>query len=339
MATLKEIAQKAGVSVMTVSNVVNGKTEKVSKETLERIQSLIKEYNYVPNLNARSLVKNNSQTIVVFVSTFVSHENVFKDPYLSEFFGEIENLIRQNGYYVLIQTIDAIENAATLMKKWKADGAVFISPVSPEKIHQLKQECDCPIVFIDSCDSEETSLTVGINEFKGGFIATKHLLTLGHRKIGIAGYYDKKSAIVQARYQGYIAALKEFGLDEKDAVILHTVTTYEAGLYFGGAIANHEYDITAVFATADLLAIGIMEGARRNGCIVPRDLSVVGFDNLSVSQIVTPKLTSVSQDLKNKAAEAVELLFKAIRKEEIAQPHIICDVQLELRQSVLERVL
>ena len=76
MATLKEIAQKAGVSMMTVSNVVNGKTEKVSKETLGRIQALIKECNYVPNLNARTLVKSTSQTIVVFVSTFVSHENV-----------------------------------------------------------------------------------------------------------------------------------------------------------------------------------------------------------------------------------------------------------------------
>ena len=78
MATLKEIAQKAGVSMMTVSNVVNGKTEKVSKETLGRIQELIKECNYVPNLNARTLVKSTSQTIVVFVSTFVSHENVFR---------------------------------------------------------------------------------------------------------------------------------------------------------------------------------------------------------------------------------------------------------------------
>ncbi|WP_406035031.1 LacI family DNA-binding transcriptional regulator [Treponema saccharophilum] len=337
MATLKEIAQKAGVSMMTVSNVVNGKTEKVSKETLGRIQALIKECNYVPNLNARTLVKSTSQTIVVFVSTFVSHENVFKDPYLAEFFGEIESLIRQNGYYVLIQTIDEIENAATLLKKWKADGAVFLSPVSPEKIRQLKAECAVPMVFVDSADDDETTLTVGINEFKGGFIAAKYLLEAGHRKIGIAGFYDKASSIVQARYAGYVAALAEFGLGEKDAVVLHTVTTYEAGLYFGGAIANHEFDVTAVFATADLLAIGIMEGARRNGCIVPRDLSVVGFDNLSVAQIVTPKLTSVSQDLGNKAAAAVGLLFSAIRKESIAQPHILCDVQLELRQSVLER--
>lgn len=338
MATLKEIAQMAGVSTMTVSNVVNGKTAKVSKETLERIQSLIEECHYVPNLNARSLVKNTSQTIVVFVSTFVSHENVFKDPYLAEFFGEIEGYIRANGYYVLIQTVDALENAANLLEKWNADGAVFISPVSEEKIHELRQSCSCPIVFIDSYDSDPDSLTVGVNEFKGGFIATKYLLTCGHRKIGFAGFYDKSSPVVNERYSGYVAALKEFGLTEKDGVLLHTVTTYEAGLYFGSAIANHEYDVTAVFATADLLALGIMEGARRNGCMVPRDLSVVGFDNLSIGQLVTPKLTSVSQDLKNKAFSAVDLLIRSIKKEPVEQKHIICDVQLEIRQSAFEGI-
>lgn len=338
MVTLKEIAEKAGVSMMTVSNVVNGKTSKVSRETLEKIRLLIEEYNYVPNLNARSLVKKSSHTIVVFASTYVSHENVFKDPYLAEFFGEIESFIRVNGYYVLIQTVDTIQSAPTLLKNWNADGAIFMSPVPTETISWLKKQCPCPIVFIDSYDTDPGTLTVGMDEFKGGYIATKYLLSLGHRRIGIAGFYDESAKIVQERYEGYLAALREFGLGEKDAVILHTVTTYEAGMYFGGTLANHEFDVTAVFATADLLALGIMDGARRNGCAVPRDLSLVGFDNLSLCEIVTPKLTSVSQDLRNKARCAAELLFKAINGAEIESHSIVCDVQLEIRQSVAELV-
>ncbi|MBP3772794.1 MAG: LacI family DNA-binding transcriptional regulator [Treponema sp.] len=334
MATLKEIAQKAGVSVMTVSNVVNGKHSKVSKDTFDYILSLIDKYDYVPNLNARSLVKKSSHTIVVFTSTFVSHGNVFKDPYLSEFFGELESFIRENGYYVLVQTVDALQSAAASLRNWHADGAIFMSPLPAEKIRKIQAQYPCPVVFVDSNDPEPSTLTVGINEFKGGYIATKYLLSQGHRRIGIAGFYDESAKIVQERYKGYVAALKEFGMSESDAVILHTVTTYEAGMKLGSALANHEYDITAVFATADLLALGIMEGARLNGCVIPRDLSLIGFDNLSLCDIVTPKLTSVSQDLRLKARSVVDLLFKSIEGKADSDNKIVCDVQLELRQSV-----
>ena len=150
MATLKEIAKEAGVSIMTVSNVINGNYAKVSKETISNVKEIIKKYNYSPNLNARSLAKRSSKITAIFVNTYFEHENVFKDPYLSELFGEVECFIRSNGYYAIIQSVTDIENASTLLQNWNADGAIFLSPQKEADMNQLIDRNSCPIIFIDS---------------------------------------------------------------------------------------------------------------------------------------------------------------------------------------------
>lgn len=335
MATLKEIAKEAGVSIMTVSNVINGNYAKVSKETISNVQEIIKKYNYSPNLNARSLAKRSSKIIAIFVNTYFEHENVFKDPYLSELFGEVECFIRSNGYYAIIQSVTDIENASTLLQNWNADGAIFLSPQKEADMNQLIDRNSCPIIFIDSYNkSRSDSLIVGIDDYKGGYLATKHLIENGHRKIGFAGYYSKENSVVSQRFEGYRAAMEEHGIPIQDSYLIHTLTTYEAGMDIGKDLANHRNGITAVFATADLLALGIMEGARLNGCMVPKDLSLVGFDNLELCSKITPKLTTVSQNVHNKAKTCVELLVNAIQKKELPNPRIICDVHLEVRETV-----
>ena len=109
MITLQEIADKAGVSRMTVSNVINGKYEKVSKQKKELIEEIIKQYHYVPNLSARSLAKHRSKMIAILVNTFVLDYNIFADPYISSLFGEIETAVRAAGYYTIVQTVDNMQ--------------------------------------------------------------------------------------------------------------------------------------------------------------------------------------------------------------------------------------
>lgn len=334
MATLKDIAKEAGVSIMTVSNVING-NPKVSKQTIELVQKIIRKYDYVPNLSARSLSKKSSKLIAVFINTYHPDENHFKDPYISELFGELEALIRQAGYYAIIRSVETISHVSTLLQNWNIDGAIFLSQQTEEAMEQILSNTNCPIVFIDSysqCNSN--ALTVSVDDLKGGYIATKYLIANGHTKIAFAGCYSETNAIVSHRYEGYRKALAEANIPYSDSYLINTFTRYEDGLNIGRDIANQNYDISAVFATADLLALGIIEGARLNGCMVPNDLSVIGFDNLELCSFVTPKLTTVSQDVKRKANETVQLLFEAIRQEESITPNLTLDVQLEVRQTV-----
>jgi LacI family transcriptional regulator len=334
MANLKDIAREAGVSVMTVSNVINGHHAKVSSQTIELIQELVQKHNYVPNLSARSLSKRSSKIIAIFANRYFSDENLFKDPYLSELFGELEAMIRQAGYYAIIRTVQNLDNVSTLLRNWNVDGAIFLSQQSEESMNQMITNSHCPIVFIDSYHaSNPDALMVGVNDYKGGYIATKHLISNGHRKIAFAGCYSETNPIVSHRFHGYLDALKEADIPYEESFLINTFTRFEDGLKIGREIANKDYDITAVFAAADLLALGIIEGARLNGCLVPKDLSVIGFDNLALCSFVTPKLTTISQDVYKKAEKSVQLLLDAIN-ESIDQHEIILDVQLEVRQTV-----
>jgi DNA-binding LacI/PurR family transcriptional regulator len=337
MANLKDIAKEAGVSVMTVSNVINGHYDKVSAQTVELIQKLIHKYNYVPNLNARSLSKRSSRMIAVFANTYQPGDNIFKDPYLSELFGELESMIRKAGYYAIIRTVENVVNASTLLQNWNVDGAIFMSQQSEESMSQIIENSLCPIVFIDSFHkANPNALTVCVNDYKGGYIATKYLISNGHKRIAFAGCYSESNPIVSRRYDGYRDALKEAGIPYEDSFLINTFTRYEDGLNIGRDIANKQIDITAVFAAADLLALGIIEGARLNGCMVPKDLSVIGFDNLDLCSFVTPKLTTISQDVHKKAEQAVNLLLDAIHEKPQLEHTVTLDVQLVVRQTVQE---
>ena len=334
MATLKDIAKEAGVSVMTVSNVINGNYSKVSKETIALVHKLVKKHNYVPNLSARSLSKKTSKLIAIIINTH-SEQNFLKDPYISELFGELESLIRHAGYYTIIRCVQTNEHISNFIQNWNADGAIFLCQQTEDAIAQIASQTKCPVVFIDSHYKKASNIaTVNINDFKGGYIATKHLIACGHRNIAFAGYYDNSNRIVSQRYEGYRKALEEAGITYQDEYLIRTLTRYEDGVTIGRDLANQTSNITAVFASADLLALGIIEGAALNGCIVPKDLSIIGFDNLELCSFVTPKLTTVSQDVKKKAKATSDLLFSMIENNKPDKNTITLDVELEIRQTV-----
>ena len=256
---------------------------------------------------------------------------------MSDLFGEIESAIHEKGYYTIIQTVEEPQNAINLLQNWQADGAIFLSNQSPENMKFLSEYCQCPLVFIDSTNSLLNDyLTIEIDDKKGGYLATKYLIENGHKKIGFAGFLDEKESVIKERYKGYVQAMEEAGYT-KFVNHIQTATSYEEGIKVGKKIAKKKLDLTGVFATADLFALGLIEGAKQNGMNIPKNLSVVGFDNLSLCQFVSPRLTTVSQDIAHKGRAAVELLLKAIKKEEITSRRIICDVKLEEHQTVRKR--
>ncbi len=334
MVTLKDIAAEAGVSIMTVSNVINGKTAKVSEENRRKINELIEKYHYVPNLSARSLSAKSSKIIGVIIPTFDTENNIFTNPYISELFGVIEHAVRKEQYYTMVLSVKTANDITTALKNWNVDGAIFLMPHYDQIVDKIQKESRTPMVFIDSYSTNKSIMKVTLDDFKGGYIATKYLIANGHKKIAYAGSCYPNNTIMLQRLAGYKKALEEAGIPFDEHRIICANANYEGGLKAGRDISNHHYDITAVFSAADIMAIGIMESCKLNGLVIPNDLSIIGYDNLMPSLYVSPKLTTISQNILLKGETAVELLMESMRSEGEHIKSATLDVEIVERQSV-----
>lgn len=338
--TLKDIAEKAGVSMMTVSNVINGKHSRVSAATIEKVNAIIKEYNYVPNLSARSLTVKSSHIIGVIVPLADSESSVsyFDNPYVSSMIGVIEKELRGNGYFVMIRAVQSQKDLSVLMRNWNVDGVIFLYPRlgdhSEDSINNIAAETHLPVVLFDARTDNPEVINVYSDDRKGCYLSTRYLINQGHKKIAFVANY-KDNPLLTDRFEGYRAAMEESGLGYNPDFIFSHSPSYEDGILAGKAIAASRLKITGLVTTADICAIGIMEGARLEGLRIPTDLSVVGYDNLAVATYTTPKLTTISQNVIKKAETAMELLLEKLRTGHVEQPHVKLDVELVERQSTL----
>ena len=178
-------------------------------------------------------------------------------------------------------------------------------------------------------------LSVSIEDRKGGYIATKHLLEEGHRDIGFAGPSIGTSSVIQNRYQGYLDALKEYHIEPNPHWIFDKVMRLEGGVETAEKLLKMRRRPTAMFTTEDIIACGIMKGYQNHGLHLPEDISLVGFDNSMPSTVVTPMLTSVNQFIRKKAETAVSMLLKAIQDPEYRKDQVVIGVDLVKRDSVL----
>ena len=336
---IKDIAQEAKVSATTVSNVLNGNYAKVSVATAEKIQEIIEKYNYVPKASARNLAAKSTRIIGVILPGILYNNN----PHNALLVSAIEKLIRSQGYYMLLSCADTMENAITTLTMWDVDGAIMTGYVEEDMASVLKGgQRDFPVMLIDSYIMEEYPgcMCVRVNDYKGGYIAGRYLLAAGHKNLMFAGAPYRTSGVVHQRYRGFCDALGEQGIVLTEDAVVECDTTYEGGIQAGKAISDLNFDcspqnrVTAVFASSDITATGIIEGAGLCGMRVPKDLSVVGFDNINFSACTTPKLTTISQDIGKKAERAAALLIEAIRSGRPCTDLTIIEPELVERQSV-----
>lgn len=178
--TLKDIAEMAGVSTMTVSNVINGKTSRVSQKTRDKINSIIEEYNYVPNMNARSLSNNSSHIIgvVTFLEDkdYASGYNYFENPYVSTMIGTIETELHKNGYFTMLQSVSRSSDILSLVKNWNVDGMILVFPTSAQNLEKLMDAANCPIATFDSNYSHPNLINVISDDEKGLYLSTKYMI-------------------------------------------------------------------------------------------------------------------------------------------------------------------
>lgn len=330
---LKDIAKIAGVSAVTVSNVINGNHNKVSQETVEKVQKIIEENHYRPNATARSLALKESKIIGVVIPNLREDEVFSQSPYNAQILASLEQYIRGQGYYLMIRCVNKCKEVIPIFSTWNVDGIIFFGAFKNE-VEEIQPRLKVPAVFLDAYAEELPIANVGIDDYKGGYLATRYLLGKGHRQIAFAGPDVNSPGVIQERYRGYCDAYAEKGIELSPEHNFEVITVYDQGVEAGKKIAFSEVPFTAVVSMSDILAFGIMEGLRLSGLNVPDDISIVGFDNLPACHYSYPQLTTVSQNLEQKAFLAGEYLFQMIQNKEKLVVNEKVDVEIVERQSV-----
>ena len=335
MITLKEIAAEAGVSVMTVSNVIHNNLARVSPETAEKIRAILEKHHYVPNMAARSLISKASHIVAVLLPLWnETADSMLLDPYTGQMAGLLETLLREKEYYVMMCSFQTVDQVLAIQRTWQIDGSILVVPHSDHITHELVERSVSPLVVIDRCFDDLKMLSVCLDDRKGCYLSTRHLLEMGHRSIGFASPLISGSEVVRQRFQGYREALAEFGAEFNPNWVFDDYYHQEGGERVGEMILAMNHRPTAIVTTEDLVACGIIKACQAGGMRVPEDMSVVGFDNSSPSRLITPGLTTVAQDVRKKAEEVVQMLMKAIRDPKHVNDHVLLDVELVHRQSV-----
>lgn len=331
--TIRDVAAEAGVSVATVSYVLNGK-KKVSEQTKQDVMDVIDRLGYVMDLNARGLTVKSTRLIgVVVPQTEPGSTLMFRNNFYSEILGSIEYQARQNGYHILISATDVTEDYLNLIRERNLDGVIIIGTYRNEFLSKL-HELDIPVVLVDSYCKYDWFHEIRIDDEQASYQATKYILDCGHRNVALVTGFLNEDGVMKKRLQGYRKALSEYGIPYNAEYVLERNVDYDSGVSAAEEITQKKMDVTAVVATADIFAIGLMKGFYEAGVRVPEDISIIGFDDLDITAYLTPGLTTMKQEISGKGERAVELLLQNIENHSMKKVEEILPVKLVERASV-----
>lgn len=327
--TIKEVAKRAGVSISTVSHVIN-KTRYVSEELEKKVVAAMEELNYHPNSLARSLRSGTSKTIGL-----VLPDN--SNPFFADIARIIEDIGFLNGYSVMLCNSDGnLEKERAYIKvliEKRIDGIIFIA--SGSNVNHLQNLADqgIPVVLADREVDIKIVDEVLVDNEQGGYDATKYLLDLGHRKIGcITG----PSSLTPSsnRVLGYRKALTETNIPIREDYIVFGDFKSKSGEEGMEEFLQLDDPPSAIFVCNDMMAFGVYKYLKRNNFNIPEDFSVIGFDNIQLSSIITPTLTTVSQPIAEVATISASLLIQRIQNSNPTEyERIIMKPELVIRES------
>lgn len=333
--TIKDVAKAAGVSIAAISYALNGKESKVSKKTLEKIKATAASLNYIPDFSARSLVNKKSYLIgVVIPETEEHNQMILENPFYSEIVSGIESELRKYNYHFILTGIDKGKGCFDIPMQRNLDGAIIMGIYNETFYDELKQ-VNIPIILVDSYIHDTDYRRVGIDDEYGGKLATKHLIDNGHTNIALVTGELKEDGVMGKRFLGYKSALEEANICFNPDNLFEDSVSFDHGVLAGKKIANINQEVTGVFATADIVAFGIISGLRESGKRVPEDVSVIGFDDIMMSRMYIPQLTTIRQDIKAKGIKAVQHLIQKI--DGVVTNHldnVILPIELIERNSV-----
>lgn len=336
MATIKQIAEQAGVSPTTVANVIHGRTAKVSPSTLEKVRFILEREKYAPNMGAIMLARSSSRIIgVVIFREPRRNETVLEDPFSSRIIGSIEREIREAGYYMMLHTTDHEEDILKLVAKWKLAGLILIW-VPGQIAGIIQRSLETPVVFIDCIfdDDGQEYHNVVLDDERGGYELTAYLISMGHERIAYFADSGTWPGTATMRFQGSKKAYAEAGLSLGDDGFKILSKDYDERqeTYRQLTVPNPPFTALAFFS--DYYAAEAVIFCQEHGIDVPGRISVTGFDDNIFARLVRPRLTTVYQDAFLRGHQAVTMLLALMRGEILESPSVRAPVKLVIRDSV-----
>ena len=319
--TIHEVAERAGVSPMTVSRVVNNNSN-VREATRELVLRAVRELNYTPNVAARSLAAAQGTRIALIYTNPSS-------AYLSELLvGALAGSSRTAAQLVL-DTWDhmtpAAERAAARKIAQQVAGVILPPPLCESKaVTSELVAAEIPVVAIASGRFQPDISSVRIDDFRAAQEMTEHLLSFGHTRIAfIKGHPNQTASAL--RYEGFHAAMAAAGVAVDSGLVVQGYFTYRSGLEATEKLLDRKRPPTAIFASNDDMAAAAVSVAHRRGLDVPRDISVVGYDDTPTATTVWPELTTVRQPISAMAETALELLLRSVRRRKDGEARVVVD--------------
>ncbi len=320
--TIHDVARLAAVSPKTVSNVVN-RRKLVSPETRERVERAIAALGYQPNAAARRLVTGRSGVIGLLISDITN-------PAYPEMVERVVMRAKERGYSVIVcNTQSDSEHVADyieLLIQQSVDGAVMTTASRFSDAAQRLNDRDIPVVLANRTIENGRVDYIGADNFRGGYLATQHLIKLGHQRIAhVAGTPDASTSL--SRSAGYRSALEKANLAFQEDLLVGGDYSRAGGYAAARKLMALEQPPTAVFAANDVTALGVMDGLADAGRRIPEDVAVVGFDDIAFASLRSIGLTTIHTGYVDIAQEALDLLlYKIAHKDEPASPEVICRI-------------
>jgi LacI family repressor for deo operon, udp, cdd, tsx, nupC, and nupG len=329
MATIQDVAKEAGVSVATVSRVING-SSKVSPKARKAVLDAIRQLNYQPNLLGRNLRLMQTKMVLVLLPTI-------SNPFYSMIVKGMEDVAHKNGYNVMLcntnSDVSREKVYLELMKNRLADGVIFLaSEMSEEELSQIAMRF--PVVQCCEYKEEARASHVSIDNKAAAYMAVKHLIKQGHRKIGLISCENSFISTKQ-REEGYKIALEEEGILVDLSLIKHGDYGFRSGIRAMNQFFIENNVPTAVFCISDSMAIGAIKSIWAKGLKVPKDIAVMGFDDINFASMYSPGLTTIAQPQYDLGCVSMELLLKVIGGEIIEPQTIYLEHELIIRESTL----
>lgn len=328
MVTISQVAKRAGVSSTTVSHVIN-ETRFVSSAVRERVQQAMDELGYQPNALARSLRRGETHTLGLILPDS-------SNPFFAEVTQNVEVAAFDQGYNVILCNAEGSPAKERLyldvLQKRQVDGLILLSTGEDGESLSQSLRRDIPIVLVDRDLPTADADVVLADNRSGAFLATSHLLQLGHRRIGCISGPSHITPSAR-RVSGYIDALADSGIAFSDTLVVRGDFHPESGRVGAHVLLGRPDRPTAIFACNDLMAIGVVRAASERGINVPTDLSVVGFDDIQLASYITPSLTTVVQPKAEMARTAVQLLVERMTDRSLSARRRVLSPMLVVRES------
>jgi LacI family transcriptional regulator len=327
-ASIKDVAKEAGVSIATVSRVLND-VDVVNEETKKKVQEAIAKLGYRPNIVARSLKTQRTKTVGILIPDISS-----------QFYPEIvrgtEDVANIYDYNIMLCNSDSDlekeKEYLRVLKEKMVDGILYMSSSLEPQIVDLIKELELPTVLVETTDKDKTFPSVSIDNREAAYDAVSYLLKKGNKKVAYIGVHKDAVNASAVRYFGYEDALKD-----------HNVSIDENLVYFGEVKAREAYDainkitannsLDAVFCASDELAMGAINALREKGIKVPEDVDVIGFDNIYTASIFFPKLTTVAQPMYDMGSVGMRMLIKVINKKDLDEKNYVLPYEIIERDS------